>query len=56
MLRYKAFSEFQKGIIAGQVSDGWGARRIDHKYHWNVSSVQSLATKFKKWTPKEFER
>ena len=48
MLRYKALSEFQKGIIAGHVNGGWGGHRIAQKYHWNVSTVQSLVTKFKK--------
>ena len=48
MPRYKEFSEFQKGIIAEHVNDGWGARRIADKYHWQVSTVQSLIPKYKK--------
>ena len=31
MTKCKTFTEFEKGIVAGHVNEGWGARRIAEK-------------------------
>lgn len=51
MPRRKIFTEYEKGIIAGHVDNGWGARRIAAKYkkhNWKRSSVQVYVSMYKK--------
>lgn len=44
----KRFSDFEKGIIAGHVNNGWGAQRIADLYGWNKTSVRYHISRFKK--------
>lgn len=49
MGRRKTFTDKERGIIAGHVASGWGARRIARKYKWKRSSVQVYVSQCKKY-------
>ena len=48
MERKKRFTEYERGIIAAQARNEWGARRIAKDYGWKRSSVADYVTQYKK--------
>lgn len=41
------FSDFEKGIIATRIKDGWSAKRIAKENNWPYSTVKRYVSKFK---------